>query len=274
MKGVDIPKQFWQWLNKGLPFAITWKHVFLIGLTLAIVNLFILFFLEPHGTDRYQVPFRNLKLSGYALCFLIPIMAMHGVDRLVFKKQGYHWFVFNELISKSIVILLIATASYFYNINVINSISPSLQGWMSNFILYGWSYVPILLPIGVGLQSYYAKKAERGAKPLLIKGKNKSDHLEVPFSDFIYAESQQNYVVLHFKKGGRSEKMMMHASLQAIANQIKGAIRIHRSFLINPVHLQKIEGNQRQRFAKLHFVENALPIGREVNSEKLKSWVA
>jgi len=265
----DKFKSAGRFLAKEIPYPYTWVNVLAISALLGGVQVFITIFLEPHGTGDYDAPYRNLRLAGFALCFVFPFLLFYPIERLIYKWQNKRWFVYDEVLSKSLLVMAIATASFFYNITVINTISPTFERWMDHMLLFSWPYIPIFIPIIIIFYVHFYKSARHEPKLIKITGENRNDILEVAEQNFVYAESDQNYVTLFYLRGEQLEKKIIRSSLQAVNDQIDSSIRIHRSYLINPEHLEKIKGNKRQRFAILHQVDESLPVSTELDCKKL-----
>jgi hypothetical protein len=256
-------------LNKKIPYLFTLRNVLVISLFLGSVQVFLTIFLEPHGTGEYQASFRNLRLAGFILCFIFPFLMIYGVEHRIVKLQRNVWRVYQEIVSKFLLVVLISTASYFYNITIINSISPSWEGWNNHMLVFAWPYIPIFIPFMVIIYLILLRYYSEEEKKLIIKGKNQDDLLEIAESQFIYAESDQNYVSIYFKKDEDIDKQLMRSPLQDIEDQIENSVRVHRSYLINPNHVISVEGNKRKKVAILDGIESPIPVSANFAEDTL-----
>lgn len=256
-------------LNKKIPYLFTLRNVFIISLFLGSVQVFLTIFLEPHGTGEYQASFRNLRLAGFIFCFIFPFLIIYGVERWIVTLQSNVWRVYQEIVSKFLLIVLISTASYFYNITIINSILPSWEGWNNHMMVFAWPYIPLFIPFMVIIYLILLKYYSEDEKKLIIKGKNQDDLIEIAEKQFIYAESEQNYVTIYFRNGDHIDKQLMRSSLQDIEDQIDKSVRVHRSYLINPDHLKSIRGNKRKRRAILKGVSDPIPVSANFDENTL-----
>lgn len=253
-----------------MPYLFTWKNVLAVSAFLGGIQVFITIFLEPHGTGEYVAPYRNLRLAGYATCFIFPFLLFYGLERWIYNLQHQKWAIWQEVVSKTLIIVSIATASYFYNITVVNSISPSLTRWADHMIIFAWPYIPLFIPFMVIIYMILYRRHEPEVHKLTINGQNKGDKLTIPESDFIFAESDQNYVTIVYLAGDeKPEQQLIRSSLRAVHVQVPFAKRIHRSYLINPLHLKSVEGNKRKQSAIMNFVEKPLPVSTEWDKEEL-----
>lgn len=258
-----------EFLKKEIPYLFTFSNVLVISALLGGIQVFITIFLEPHGTDEYEATFRNLRLAGFAFCFIGPFLLFYGIDMLIKKWQQNSWYVYNEMISKILLIIAIATASFFYNITVINSISPTFQRWFDHLTIFAWPYIPLFIPVIILTYILLFHRSKPVQKKILIRGENRDDKLQIAEQQFLYAESDQNYVTIYYKKGDQVEKKLMRSSLLAIEDQMESAVRIHRSYLINPAHLVSMEGNARKRTANLDHIGNSIPVSASFDESML-----
>ena len=64
---------------------------------------------------------------------------------------------------------------------------------------------------------------------------------------------------------------MLRITLAQLKSQLPFAEQIHRSFLINPIHLKRIEGNARKRTVHLAGIPEALPLSAKYY-DTIKEW--
>jgi hypothetical protein len=256
-------------LSKRIPYLFSFKNVLLISLFLGGIQVFVTIFLEPHGTDNYQAPYRNLRLSGFALCFIFPFLLFYGLERWFYHLNAKVWRVYHEIISKSFLGISIATASYFYNITIINSITPSFDRWLEHLLVFAWPYVPLFIPFLIIIYAILYKNHSSQEHLIKIKGQNKEDVLKISDKQFVYAESDQNYVTIYYINGEELDKKLMRSSLQDMENQIDSAIRVHRSYIINPLYLEIIQGNKRKRTAVLKNVDFPIPVSQNFDEKNI-----
>lgn len=255
-----------------IPYLYTLKNVLLISAFLGSLQVFVTIFLEPHGTGNYQAPYRNLRLAGFALCFVFPFIIIYGIERWIYNLYNKVWKVYQEITSKIILSIAIASASYFYNITVINSISPSFGRWIEHMLVFAWPYVPLFIPFLIIIYAILYRNHSPDENELTITGQNQDDILKITESQFVYAVSDQNYVTIFYKKGNKIDKKLIRSPLQAIEDQISFSVRVHRSYLINPSYLESLKGNKRKRKAILKDVETIIPVSANFEEDSfLKS---
>ena len=84
-------------------------------------------------------------------------------------------------------------------------------------------------------------------------------------SEFVYAQSEGNYVKIYHLDDGVLANKLVRLSLKQleiqleILSQIK---RCHRSYIINMQHITSIDGNARSLTIKLDKVATSIPVSR------------
>ncbi|BAP29500.1 two component system response regulator [Chryseobacterium sp. StRB126] len=89
--------------------------------------------------------------------------------------------------------------------------------------------------------------------------------IKVSWVDILYIESMQNYTKLHFK----DKSLVIHQTMKAIEESLPSEhfFRIHKSFLINIIHIDMISGG------RLFINKTELPISRTRKEELLTQVV-
>lgn len=258
-------------LHKTIAYTKRWKHTLWIALLLGALLPLLLILLEPFDTSN-QFSYKYLRLSGYALCIIIPILGIHPLENYVYKKQDNRWFVVNECIYIATTLFIIFILSFFYHFYLVSGLSilntAALWGFMWTFCL---PFTPFIVPLWLYLRSKYGMieipnqdiwgtKKER---VVTITGENKSETMTIHESDFIYAHSQQNYVdVYYMTKEGVTQKVF-RSTLANIMKQLPNAWQVHRSYLVNLDYLQTVEGNARKRFMTITITEENIPVSQK-----------
>ena len=90
---------------------------------------------------------------------------------------------------------------------------------------------------------YVTKEETPEAKPqILLEGENKNEFIPLHFEDFILARSMQNYVEIWLLINGQLDKDILRGTLTRIESQLPDVLRVHRSYLINPLHAKEVKG--------------------------------
>lgn len=256
-------------LRHPVPFVLGWRNITLIGGALGTLSVLITLIYEPFGTAEYEASWRTLRLSGYALCHVAVFVLLHGVDRVVYRRQGYRWWVVNELLTRSLLFLGVTTATWLYNIRVVNDIRPRLAYWFDYLVSFSLPNLPIMLPIAL-LLAYILGTRFPEAPPepgttLRIVGEGQDEEIVLPLTCFLFAEAQQNYVAIHYLRNGKSVKVLFRMTLGELEDQIPGSVRIHRSYLTHPFNVRSVTGSARRREVVLEGIDRPLPVSRKLD---------
>ncbi|MEN1726934.1 MAG: LytTR family DNA-binding domain-containing protein [Pseudomonadota bacterium] len=258
-------------LQRPTRFVDSWWLPLGLGATTGAILVFILLFIEPMGTDRYEASFRTLRLAGYGLCVLLPFLIVHGLSRWWVERTQSVWRVWHELIGLALLIVLIFNLAYVYNAIVINERGLNLRIWLEFVTWVTLPYLPLLVPPGMLVRrALISLLGDRtGEERLVLQGRNQEDRLRLAASEFVFAEAEQNYVTLHFLRRGQPEHRLFRSTLAEIESQLPDAVRVHRSFLINGARVEGIQGNARKRAARLNGSDREIPVSTRFEIDQL-----
>ena len=256
-------------LNRPIPYTQNWKQTFVIGSIVGTALSLLLIFLQPFDTSEVQLNYKILKLAGYGVCFLIPILGMHPVENALFKKQNNRWYILNELGYIIICLLLVYTTCYFYNTYIVNQGGQaSLKGWQYFMLYYGLPFMPLLGPLWLYFRNRFGTITLPTQMPqtdvqTTIIGENKKESLTILVSDFVYAQAQQNYVAIFYLEDGIVQKKMVRSTLSNIQKQVPDAWQVHRSYLVNLAYVKTISGTSRKRELFLTITPETIPVSQK-----------
>lgn len=244
----------------------------LTALVLAALLAFIIVFLEPSGTDRYQAPWRTLRLCGYGLCIVLPMLLVHALNRWRARRREGHWTMLQSLQSLLLLLLLILLTSYLYNVYAVNARQPAWDDALMWVLRIGLPYLPLLVVPGVLLQRRLRALALRQAESaglVSVCGHNRNERLRLAVDDVLYAQAQQNYVILCHVHGSMVKQHMLRLSLVELQRQLPQLQRVHRSWLVNPAQVQGVAGNARRRCLRLQHVLTTVPVSARFDLRRL-----
>ena len=253
-------------LNRSISFTTQWSNTLWISLVLAAILVVVLVFLQPFDTYSHQDEYKVLKLVGYSLCLIIPIMAMHSVELVVFKKNNSRWFLWNEIVYLIIAFAVISLFCYAYNVVIVNELPlhwSEFGNWLRTF---GIPFAPLLLPFWIYLRYRFSKiviqPLKKGSSnlPVSIVGKGNDELLKFNAKEFVMAVAQGNYIDIHLLKEGVTEKHTLRATISGLVGTIPGAQQVHRSYMIHLDQIEELKGNTRQGSAKLRDLKEEVPV--------------
>ncbi len=93
----------------------------------------------------------------------------------------------------------------------------------------------------------------------------KASSIVMQLSDFVYAQSEGNYVTIYHLEDGALVQKLIRLSLKQLEIQLENLSQIkrcHRSYLINIQHIITIKGNARSLTIQLDKVSENIPVSR------------
>lgn len=254
--------------DKQIPFIGSWKNTFIVASLISLFVVFIMVFLQPFDTFQTEISYKVIKLSGYGLVVLIPILILHMFERLVYFPSK-NWKLIYEAIYVIVAVLFISVLSYLYQTVIFSNNQFTAAYFFKYFLNFCIPFFPIIIPLLIYLRYRYGKitinsKSATQQKVLKIFGNNKEEELNIKFGQFVYAEAQQNYVSLTYLDNNNIVcQKVFRSTFRHISDQISDAYQVHRSYLINPLFIEKLTGNSRKRLVKLKVVEKEIPVSKK-----------
>lgn len=239
--------------------------------------------LQVHKAASFSFSFTML---GY--CFLVTIMAL-GMSAIIKKTNCFsktdNWTVSKELLSVVIILMSIGISAYFSGFVMENTASR----WnMSTFIdsfsrSVAIGIIPVLFPSLLNIRYAFTPEVfqeyktnlpdsqrETGEKLIHIKSRAKKEELSFLPEEFIYAESDGNYVVFHLIKQGKTIDVIIRNSISEIEHQLQAIpffIRIHRAFIVNLEKVSSKKGNSLGYRVQVEGSNKIVPVSRQ-NTQK------
>ncbi|MEM6738066.1 MAG: LytTR family DNA-binding domain-containing protein [Bacteroidota bacterium] len=246
-------------------FIYNWSDKVKVALICGAVLAFIMIFLQPFDTFQSTMRFKGLKLSGYALAVVIPILLAHIAERVYFLRHHKTWLFRYEIVTVAVIMFLISVAAYGYHGLTFSDLEFSEKAFLLFSLNYSLPFVPILVPVMIYSRFKFGSKTiDNSAEEVVyyIYGDNQEDKLEISSKSFLYAQAQQNYVDLYFLDAeGRVQKKIIRSTFSRIVKQLSKVEQVHRSFAVNFDLAQVVKGNSRKRVVKLYSIENEIPVG-------------
>ena len=216
--------------NRVIAFTDTWWHTALIALIVGVLIAFLMVFLQPFDTYGSIIAYKSLKLAGYSLAAMIPILLIHPLERVWYRLRKQQWRLFNEILVLVGVMIGVSLLAYLYHAFLFAEGLLSLLGAGQFFVHLTLPFAPILLPLLVYLRYRFGKivlvEAKQGSTAIQIQGFNQGEELAILPSQFVYAQSQQNYVEVHYLDEERQmQKKLIRSTLGHLMMQLPNATR-------------------------------------------------
>lgn len=262
-------------INRSISYTKSWKSTIYIACIVAAVFCFVLIFLQPFDTYNVDMPYKNMKLLGYALPIIFSILIIHILENLWYKRQQ-KWLLWNEFLVLMLGLLLITFLSFIYLNNLVN---PESLPWSEYFIWmqgYGLPFAPIMLALWGYLRFRFSyieiNEQQNTSITYTITGNNTNETYTIEWNEFILASAQSNYVeIVTIDTSHSKNKILLRSSLSKLSRQLPKAVQVHRSHLINTEHLLKLEGNSRKGWCHLKGIDITIPVSPK-HFKGLKHW--
>lgn len=251
-------------LNRSIAFTSSWVYTLYTTICVGLVLSAILVFLQPFDTYQQELPYKNLKLWGYGVCILVPVLLLHIPEKIWYTKQQHKWYLLNEIISLTVGFIGIMVCCYGYNTLVVNSLPLRWDGFIDWCLSFGIPFIPFLMPVWLFLRHRFSRIEIQTPPPqkalIRIEGQNQDEVVTFTAQDFIMAHVQSNYVALYVLENGVLTKHLLRSTLSALVDQIPSALQVHRSYLINILYVDKIQGNTRKGSVTLTHITEPVPV--------------
>lgn len=235
--------------------------------------------LGMHGARSFSF---NFTVLVYTLLISTSVYIMAVIIKRTncFSKSEV-WTVSKELLSIAMILACIGIAVYFAGFIMENQ-GPrwNLTTFFDSFtrsVLIG--IVPLLFPSLLNIRfaftpeifQEYQMKGQNNQKEttealIHIQSRAKKEELSFLPDEFIYAESEGNYVVFHLIKQEKSSRVIIRNSIREIEQQLAGIpyfMRTHRAFIVNLGKVTSKNGNSLGYQLKLEGSNRIIPVSRQ-----------
>lgn len=269
------------WLNRKFPQNFVIRKPLAGALIIAIISLLFMLLYQPLGTHPGKLLGFELTMSAYVLTGgLLVFLLVKGLKTIQFFSDEQEWTILKELSAIVILLLGFGVAVYFSAF----IIEETADRW--NFYTFFDSLIKAglvaIIPLGfftlINMRFWFAADqvwvapAQQSAEPnpkaekeIRISSQLKKEALKFYPSQFIYAESEGNYVNFFLLKEEKLRKEGIRNSISNIEDQlahIPYLVRTHRAFIVNLKKITVKKGNALGYELKLSGAENEIPVSR------------
>ena len=270
-----------QWLNSPYPLLQSTKYKWLFAILSGFFVFVFLSVFQPFGAAQ-KIAYKNFFLAGFGVAVFLGVATTYFILPKLFREffRPEKWSIGREILMQSCCILIISVFNSLHNYN-----------WWRDIDLYQtfFNFLKITILIGVfpvlGLifftERILLKRNIQSAQLLSnqlppaaieenitvqIQEKSvKALPIVMPLSEFVYAQSEGNYVTIYHLEGSVLVRKLIRLSLKQLEIQLENLPQIkrcHRSYLINMQHITSIDGNARSLTLKLDRVATSIPVSR------------
>ncbi len=254
----------------------------------AVAFIFVIIYRPLNVHEAGSLGF-NLTMVAYcAIVAIFELLITLAISRTnCFFPKGI-WTISSELLSILIILSGIGISAYLAGFVM----EPASSRW--NFSTFTDSFsraimvgiIPVVLPSLLNIryafaletfQSYDIKDKTKDNQEVLIniESKAKKEHLDFSPGEFLYAESNGNYVVFHLFRKDNPVKVSIRNSISEIEKQLSKFpcfMRTHRAFIVNLNKITSRKGNSLGYRLTLTDSNDIVPVSR-ANVRKFEQLV-
>ncbi|TCO06130.1 LytTR family transcriptional regulator DNA-binding domain-containing protein [Natronoflexus pectinivorans] len=254
-----------------------------------ITYLFVLIY-RPLGTKASMHFGFEITMAFYCLAVVLFVYLSIILLRLIpFFNDLARWTLLKEVSGIFLILFFSGVGVYFTGFLIEDA---SVNRW--NFSTFSDSVIRTLVvgmvPFGIlSLRNFQlllpGQRVVLGATPHSVSSQEdeieihsslKKEHLNFPLPNFLFAESEGNYVAFHILSDNRIVKKVIRNSINNIQWQLEkypNLFRSHRGFIVNLNRIRKHQGNSSGYRLFLDGTDVVVPVSRQ-NAEKFESLMA
>lgn len=255
-----------EFIFKQIPYNYSFKKHVLIGALLGGIVTFIMIFLQPFGTYRFESNYKYLIFFGFGLLLFVTYFFWARIENLWYDYKSKRWEIGDEVFSFILFTLISTLPIHFYNQVFLNDFFNSSDNGYE-YVKHGlWffqhSMVPtmvVLLPFYIYLRNKFGELiTPESLNEVNFHGINKGEKITIQKEALLFIKASENYVNIHYTKDNAIQHKTFRNTLADIHKQAPFLLQSHRSYLVNSLAIKTISGNSQN--AKIAFHHDGLEI--------------
>ena len=265
---------------KPFPQNVLLKKPVAGATVIALFNFVFVMIYRPAQTHPGY--FLSYEMTMAAYCAGVGIAALLAIflmKRTRLFSNSDEWNFLKELFAIFLVVLAMGTAVYFMAFLIEEPAdrwnTETLAGsYIGTFLIAG---IPLYLFTAVNLNQLFQTKlthSEHGPeferhganeKLITLNSPLKKEELSFSPSEFLYAESEGNYVNFYLHRENEIRKEVIRCSISSVEEQLAEypfLLRTHRAFIVNLKMVDEANGNALGFRLKLQNVQVEIPVSR------------
>jgi hypothetical protein len=282
-----MKSRFDKWLNYNYPQNYILRFPFTGILIIVIFTFGFTSLYKPFNVHPTKVLSFETTMAFYSfLSGIFMYLAVKTMKAVKYFSNEKEWTIFKEIISVLIILFVLGLAIYFLGFLIESE--PSANRWnISTFLnslgsAFLIGIIPLIFFSAVNYRylftpviSYNEKNTEAGSEKLppeeliRISSQLKKEDLSFYPGEFLYAESDGNYVIFYLIRDNILKKEIIRNSINSIEQQLSHIpyfFRTHRAFIVNLKKVRSKQGNSLGYMIKLTGPEIKLPVSRNNTS--------
>jgi hypothetical protein len=284
-----MDKRIDKWLNYNYPQNYILRNPFKGTLVLSVFVFAFISLYKPfnaHAAGAFG--FESTMALYVFLSGVFIYMAVKILKAVKYFSDEKEWTVFKEFTSVLIILFVLGLAIYFLGFLIESA--PSTNRWkISTFlnslvsaILVG--IIPLAYFTAINYRYLFSPVFSHNEKEALsaalenpipgdlirISSQLKKEDLSFYPSEFLYAESDGNYVIFYLEKDSLIKKHVIRNSINNIETQLSAIpffVRTHRAFIVNLKKVRSKQGNSLGYLVKLTGIDVKIPVSRNNTSD-------
>lgn len=213
----------------------------------------------------------GVGLSAFLVIFLM--------KKIRFFSDQNEWNFIKELFAILIVVFAMGTSVYLMAFLIEEpadrwNLETIISSYIGTFLIAG---IPLYLFTAININQLFQTKLTQSANGdradnsesreelITINTTLKKEDLSFHPSEFIYAESDGNYVNFYLQRGGRIQKEIIRISISSIKEQLSAIpfiMRTHRAFIVNLKKVEEANGNALGYRLNIPMIQSEIPVSR------------
>jgi hypothetical protein len=278
--------KIFKWFNKKYPQNYIIRNPYIGTLIFLGFIVFFVIIYKPLKLHESRFFSYGMTITVYNLIVAIPLF---GIVKLLkhirFFSNSNDWTILKEILSGIIVLLGMGIIIYFAGF----LLEPPVNRWtlmtFLSSLLYAFllGVVPYALFTIINYRYLFVTDIIKSFNPdintltpekseelVRIESQLKKEVLVFYPSQFIYAESDGNYIVFHLNSENQVKKRIIRNSISSIEQQLSPypfLLRTHRAFIVNVKMVTSQKGNSLGYRLKLAGVDTEIPVSRQKTRE-------
>jgi hypothetical protein len=272
-----------KWLNYNYPQNYILRYPFTGTLIIAIFTFGFTSLYRPFNVHPTRVLSFETTMAFYSfLSGIIIYLAVKTMKAVKYFSDEKEWTIFKETLSILTILFVLGLAIYFLGFLIetepavnrwkiptfLNSLgSAFLIGIIPLLFFSAINYRYLFTPV-VSYNEINTKDSPEKLPPeelIRITSQLKKEDLSFYPSEFLYAESDGNYVIFYLFRNNMVKSEIIRNSINSIEQQLSHIpyyFRTHRAFIVNLTKVRSKQGNTLGYIIKLNGTDIKLPVSR------------
>lgn len=265
-----------KWVNYYYPQNYVLRNPFKGTLILAIFIFGFISIYKPfntHAAGAFSYELTMALYGGFSAFFIF--LAVKILKTVKYLSNSKDWTILKEFLSVFIILFVMGIAVYtlgFFiegpdgRLNILTFLNSLEISFLTGII-------PLVFFTALNYRNFFSPvispdeiSAVTAPEDLIrISSRLKKEDLSFYPSEFLYAESDGNYVIFYLSKNNLVKKEIIRNSINNIEQQLSPVpyfFRTHRAFIVNLKKVTSRQGNSLGYLIKLFGIDVKIPVSR------------